>query len=386
MALQIINENPIGSKIGTALGEGFSDSLSALTQNKLQNMFEAQKKSKLQKLLSPIIGEEQAALAVEYPQFLQNPELMFRFGGQQNQSPQQNQQGVLPQSLQQGAQQPQQNQLQNILQQLQSPGTAAQLLARTNLGMEQQQPVQNQPIAQQQVQQAMQQQQSSQVPQQNVPQVDIPQQPQGQVIKGALAKRSPEAEERVQNAIETRNEPFNKLRRTQREYAKILGPLVQEVRGYDKANKLREGVTGFAPGFTLDPEEQRANEIFTKIAALKDSSEGSVRSNYQSLLKQATKPALWKDKKTRELAYNELQRIVDDINLEDEVSEDLIIKNNNRQPRNLETLVEKKVDAIKAKRNQLPKSGDEGDILVDERTGFPEWQYAGDSWKWVGGV
>ena len=370
------------SKFGSGLGQGFSATMQAVAQNKLQQMFDQQQSQRLYKTLAPVIGEEQAKFASSLPAaerslFLQNPNLNFNFGGQQGQAQQQNQQGVLPQSLQQGAQQPQQNEsLQRVLQQLQSPGGAAQLLARTGLGMEQQQPVQNQPIAQQQMQQAIQQQ----------PQQNVPQQPQGQVIKGALAKRSPEAEERVQNAIETRNEPFNSLRRTQRAYAKTLEPLLKEVRSYDKEGKLREGITGFAPGFTLNSEEQRANEIFTKIATLKDSSEGSVRSNYQTLLKQAMKPALWKDKKTRELAYEELQRIVDDIKLEDEIAEDLIIKNNNRQPRNFETLVEKKVDAIQAKRATLPKSGDEGDILVDGRTGFPEWQYVGDSWKWVGGV
>jgi hypothetical protein len=262
---------------------------------------------------------------------------MFRFGGQQGQ--QQNQQGMLPQSLQQAPQQQQQqqqqNQLQNILQQLQSPGGAAQLLARTNLGLEQQQPVQNQPIAQQQMQQAIQQQ-----PQQNVPQFDLQQPPQGQVIRGALSKQKPGQEAINQGLIERRNAPYTKQHEARYDYAKDASLLAKQMLDLLNTGKVQSGPAGgFFGTRTQNAETQQFNSKGKELAILNAGKGRGPSTDFKIRTAQETKPLLEQQQEAQyELLYDLLDKV--DPELKDhDIIERLTLANNGLEPENLKQQV-----------------------------------------------
>jgi hypothetical protein len=210
---------------------------------------------------------------------------------------------------------------------------------------------------------------------------------QSQAENAPLLKRklTPEAQERIQGQIEKHNEAYTKPRLERAQTSQRINQLLNEIQGYEAEGQVPEGIGGALPLILQGGNKaQRAQEIFTELASLKDKLQGGRGSVFRSQLAQSMKPSLWKLKKSRELSYKDIQKGVQEDFLENKIFQNLIEKNGGREPRNIATEVDKQMNILHRKLNSLPDKAPEGSVAYDEKTGIPEWRFEDGIWQYIG--
>jgi chemotaxis protein histidine kinase CheA len=198
-------------------------------------------------------------------------------------------------------------------------------------------------------------------------------------------KLTPEAQERIQGQIEKHNEAYTKPRLERAQTSQRINQLLNEIQGYEAEGQVPEGIGGALPLILQGGNKaQRAQEIFTELASLKDKLQGGRGSVFRSQLAQSMKPSLWKLKKSRELSYKDIQKGVQEDFLENKIFQNLIEKNGGREPRNIATEVDKQMNILHRKLNSLPDKAPEGSVAYDEKTGIPEWRFEDGIWQYIG--
>lgn len=163
-------------------------------------------------------------------------------------------------------------------------------------------------------------------------------------------KREESKLEKQQTHIESQNEPYLKEIRESKPIAQQTQNLAKEMLTLLDTGKVKSGLKGYVPEALQNPESQQFIAKANTLAGLIAASGKGVPTNFKIKLAQISKPNITQSSATQRKLLNDLIKDTQKILLKDEARQAIIDENDGVQPKNIESLIKKRV-------HQLSKSG-----------------------------